>query len=60
MSSDDDVSAEERLIPRYFGPLATASGAFGPHDDAAVVTAPTRPVRFNREILVKPLFKPER
>jgi len=40
MPSDDDVSAEERLIARYFGPLATAPGAFGLHDDAAVVTPP--------------------
>jgi thiamine-monophosphate kinase len=38
--SDDDISAEERLITRYFGPLATAPGAFGLHDDAAVVTPP--------------------
>lgn len=40
MPSDDDISAEERLIARYFGPLATAPGAFGLHDDAAVVTPP--------------------
>jgi len=40
MPSDDDISAEERLIARHFGPLATAPGAFGLHDDAAVVTPP--------------------
>ena len=40
MSPDDDRSAEERLIARYFGPLATAPGAFGLADDAAVVTPP--------------------
>jgi thiamine-monophosphate kinase len=40
MRLDDETSAEERLIARYFGPLATAPGAFGLHDDAAVVTPP--------------------
>jgi thiamine-monophosphate kinase len=40
LASDDDGSAEDRLIARYFGPLATAPGAFGLHDDAAVVTPP--------------------
>jgi thiamine-monophosphate kinase len=40
MASSDDRSAEERLIARYFGPLATAPGAFGLSDDAAVVTPP--------------------
>ena len=33
-------SAEDRLIARYFRPLATAPGAFGLVDDAAVVTPP--------------------
>jgi thiamine-monophosphate kinase len=33
-------SAEERLIARYFGPLATHPGAFGLGDDAAAVTPP--------------------
>jgi thiamine-monophosphate kinase len=33
-------SAEERLIVRYFRPLATHPGAFGLADDAAVVTPP--------------------
>jgi thiamine-monophosphate kinase len=36
----DDTSAEERLIARYFRPLATAPGAFGLEDDAAIVTPP--------------------
>lgn len=40
MPSDDDSSAEDRLIARYFAPLATAPGAFGLHDDAAIVTPP--------------------
>src|ERR1700681_2205434 len=40
MASSDDRSAEERLIARYFGPLATAPGAFGLSDDAAVLTPP--------------------
>src|ERR1700691_6020018 len=40
MASDDDTSAEERLIARYFRPLATAPGAFGLGDDAAIVTPP--------------------
>ena len=40
MTSNDETSAEERLIARYFRPLATAPGAFGLGDDAAVVTPP--------------------
>ena len=40
MAAHDDISAEERLIARYFAPLATAPGAFGLGDDAAIVTAP--------------------
>jgi thiamine-monophosphate kinase len=40
MASRDEGSAEERLIAKYFGPLATAPGAFGLQDDAAVVTPP--------------------
>jgi thiamine-monophosphate kinase len=40
MPSDSDFSAEERLIARYFRPLATAPGAFGLEDDAAIVTPP--------------------
>jgi thiamine-monophosphate kinase len=33
-------SAEERLIARYFGPLASEPGAFGLIDDAAAITPP--------------------
>ena len=33
-------SAEDRLIARYFRPLAKHPGAFGLTDDAAVVTPP--------------------
>lgn len=40
MSAGDETSAEQRLIARHFRPLATASGAFGLADDAAVVTPP--------------------
>jgi thiamine-monophosphate kinase len=35
------VSGEERLIARYFRPLATAPNAFGLGDDAAVLTPPS-------------------
>jgi thiamine-monophosphate kinase len=37
-SANDEMSAEERLIAHYFGPLATHPGAFGLGDDAAVIT----------------------
>ena len=37
---DDTESAEERLIARYFRPLAQDPGAFGLIDDAAVLTPP--------------------
>jgi thiamine-monophosphate kinase len=40
MASQDEMSAEERLIARYFRPLATHPGAFGLGDDAAIVTPP--------------------
>ena len=40
MVTSDDRSAEEHLIARYFRPLATAPGAFGLADDAAIVTPP--------------------
>src|ERR1700735_4109206 len=40
MSSDDQGSPEDRLIARYFRPLATAPGAFGLEDDAAILTPP--------------------
>lgn len=33
-------SAEDRLVARYFGPLARHPGAFGLKDDAAVLTPP--------------------
>jgi thiamine-monophosphate kinase len=36
----DGLSGEERLIARYFRPLATAPGAFGLGDDAAALTPP--------------------
>src|ERR1700689_453183 len=36
----DDISAEERLIARYFRPLAASPGAFGLSDDAACLTPP--------------------
>ncbi len=36
----DDASAEDRLIARYFAPLATHPGAFGLIDDAAAITPP--------------------
>ncbi len=36
----DDRSAEDRLIARYFAPLATHPGAFGLIDDAAAITPP--------------------
>ncbi|MFN3658785.1 MAG: thiamine-phosphate kinase [Pseudolabrys sp.] len=39
-SRDDKLTAEERLIARYFGPLATHPGALGLSDDAAFVTPP--------------------
>jgi thiamine-monophosphate kinase len=38
--SKSTVSAEDRLIARYFRPLATASGALGLIDDAAALTPP--------------------
>jgi thiamine-monophosphate kinase len=40
MSSHDEMSAEARLIARYFRPLATSPGAFDLGDDAAIVTPP--------------------
>ncbi len=36
----EETSAEERLIARYFRPLATYPGALGLGDDAAVLTPP--------------------
>ncbi len=40
MAPRDDISAEQRLIARYFRPLATSPGAFGLADDAAILTPP--------------------
>lgn len=40
MAARDETSAEERLIARYFGPLATHPGALGLADDAAILTPP--------------------
>ena len=40
MTAQDETSAEERLIARYFRPLATHAGAFSLGDDAAAVTPP--------------------
>ena len=39
-ASDRAASAEDRLIARYFRPLAKHPGALGLNDDAAVVTPP--------------------
>jgi thiamine-monophosphate kinase len=36
----DEPSAEDRLIARYFAPLATHPGAFGLIDDAAAIAPP--------------------
>jgi thiamine-monophosphate kinase len=36
----DEPSAEDRLIVRYFAPLATSPGALGLTDDAAVIAPP--------------------
>jgi len=38
--SAQETSGEDRLIARYFAPLATHPGALGLTDDAAVITAP--------------------
>ena len=40
MSSSDTTSAEDKLIARYFGPLATDPGALGLSDDAAFIKPP--------------------
>jgi thiamine-monophosphate kinase len=37
---DDEPSAEDRLIEKYFRPIATHPGAFGLADDAAAITPP--------------------
>jgi thiamine-monophosphate kinase len=40
MAPHDDISAEDRLIARFFKPLATHPGALGLSDDAAFLTPP--------------------
>src|SRR3954454_5113987 len=40
MTNESVVSAEDRLIARYFKPLAKHPGAFGLADDAPAVTPP--------------------
>src|SRR5262245_62665737 len=40
MSGRDDRSAEDRLIARFFAPIATHPGALGLSDDAAFIKAP--------------------
>ncbi len=40
MSAEDELSAEERLIGRYFRPLASHPGALALADDAAVLVPP--------------------
>lgn len=41
MAAPDDLSAEDRLIARFFRPLATHPGALNLSDDAAFLTPPT-------------------
>ena len=40
MAGDDKMSAEDRLIEKYFAPIATHPGALGLSDDAAFITPP--------------------
>ena len=40
MSDNEKLSAEDRLIARFFKPLATHPGALGLSDDAAFITPP--------------------
>jgi thiamine-monophosphate kinase len=40
MAGHDDISAEERLIARFFEPIATHPGALGLADDAAFISPP--------------------
>ena len=44
-SPSDKQSGEDRLIARYFKPLARHPGAFGLDDDAAILSPPARPRR---------------
>jgi thiamine-monophosphate kinase len=39
-SSDDKISGEDKLIARFFGPIATDPGALGLTDDAAFIKPP--------------------
>ena len=40
MAAHDDISAEDKLIARFFQPIAIHPGALGLGDDAAFVTPP--------------------
>ena len=40
MAAPDDISAEDRLIARFFEPIATDPGALGLSDDAAYIKPP--------------------
>jgi thiamine-monophosphate kinase len=40
MAAPDDISAEDHLIARFFGPIATDPGALGLSDDAAFIKPP--------------------
>lgn len=40
MPARDNISAEDRLISRFFAPIATHPGALGLSDDVAVLTPP--------------------
>ena len=40
MATSDNMSAEDRLIARFFGPIATHPGALGLSDDAAFIKPP--------------------
>ena len=40
MAAPNDMSAEDRLIARFFGPIATHPGALGLSDDAAFIKPP--------------------
>ena len=40
MAASDNISAEDRLIARFFGPIVTHPGALGLSDDAAFIKPP--------------------
>ena len=42
MAPSDDISAEDRLIARFFEPIATDPVALGLSDDAAFIKLPPR------------------